>query len=102
MAKTRRGHNLDQPAERRRVGWESLIPQPAGEPAAEGAEVYQRKTYLLTPTMVGEIGALAEDEGMPVNELVRFLLRHALDAVRQGEAELPGEVVTVKKRVIRG
>lgn len=61
---------------------------------------YQRKTYLLEPEMVQRIARLAQDEDVPINDLVRFLLTHALDEVESGRVELPVRVVTVAKRRI--
>lgn len=82
------------PAREPTTGWRDAFPRaPAPAPAR-----YQRKTYLLEPGMVEEIAALAAREGVPLNELVRFLLRHALDEVAAGRLELPIEVVTVQTR----
>lgn len=49
----------------------------------------QRKTYLLTPEMVEHVAALAEEERVGINELVRFLLRSSLEMVETGELEIP-------------
>jgi len=85
---------------------ESGAPAPTGwrdkfqrEPAKKDAD-YQRKTYLLEPEMVQRVAELAEREEVPINDLVRFLLGHALDEVASGKVELPVRVVTVARRRI--
>lgn len=64
-----------QPARRRR--------------SRRGRDPLQRKTYLLTPEMVEHVAALAEEERVGINELVRFLLRSSLEMVETGELEIP-------------
>ena len=82
------------PAREPVTGWRDTFPR---APTSSSAR-YQRKTYLLEPGMVDEIAILAAREGVPLNELVRFLLRHALDEVAAGRLDLPIEVVTVQTR----
>lgn len=54
-----------------------------------GRDPLQRKTYLLTPELVEHVAALAEEERVGINELVRFLLRSSLEMVETGELEIP-------------
>lgn len=88
-------------AGRRGVGWESLLSPAEGAGEAVQEPVYKRKTYLIAPEMAQEIKAAARREGLPINEFVRILLRHALDEVQAGAVDLPGEVVMVPKRIIK-
>ena len=73
-------------------GWKaqfSAIPQGKSGSTAE----YVRKTYLLKPDMVEQIKRTAEENGVQVNELVRFLLGHVLAEFEAGKIELPLETV---------
>lgn len=101
----RRKHNLDTRPEReyKKLGYEAQITGVAADEAAEiplPETAYQRKTYLLRPHMIQRIADLSEREGLQVNELVRFLLTYGIEEVEAGRLELPGKVVTVKKRIM--
>ena len=64
--------------------------EPEPEPAPQVHESpLKRKTYLLTPELIEQIAALAEQERVGINELVRFLLRSALDQIAADEMEIP-------------
>lgn len=100
-----------------RPGWRDAITGPAQADAAqrerageEEAEerrtrrrkrrsAIQRKTYLLTPELVDHVAALAEEERVGINELVRFLLRSSLDLVESGELEIPTR--PAKRQIVR-
>ena len=58
----------------------------------------KRKTYLLTPELIDQIASLAEEERVGINELVRFLLRSALDQVVADEMEIPTR--PAKRRIV--
>ena len=91
-----------QNASESRPGWRDTItgarqPQtqtprsrPSPQPQQEERDSpLKRKTYLLTPELIEQIAALAEAERVGINELVRFLLRSALDQVATDEMEIP-------------
>ena len=61
-----------QPAPRR----QKKVPQ-----EEEQESPLKRKTYLLTPELIDQIASLAEEERVGINELVRFLLRSALEQI---------------------
>jgi len=61
---------------------------------------YRRKTYVLEPGQIARVKALADDKGVGINALARWLLGRALDAVDNGAWELPIEDVTVKRLAI--
>jgi hypothetical protein len=103
-----------------RPGWRDAITGPAQPDAAQrdeareageeaGAErrtrrrrrhsTIQRKTYLLTPELVDHVAALAEEERVGINELVRFLLRSSLEMVETGELEIPTR--PAKRQIVR-
>ena len=66
----------------------------SGDVGAEGGKTgYQRKTYLVEPETVQRIARLAEQEEIPLNDLVRFLLGYALDEVESGRVALPVRIV---------
>jgi hypothetical protein len=101
----RRKHNLDSKPEReyKKLGYEAQITGAASHETPEVPQTgtaYQRKTYLLRPRMIERIAELSEREGLQVNELVRFLLAYGLEEVEAGRLDLPGKVVTVKKRIM--
>ena len=101
----RRKHNLagKLSTEREaRPGWQDTITGQAGaqpearrpafmqeEPEPDPANKLKRKTYLLYPGMIEEIEALAEQERVGINELVRYLIGVALDQVYNRELEIP-------------
>lgn len=80
-----------------RPGWRDTItgsqqPAPRRQPEQEREEresPLKRKTYLLTPELIDQIALLAEEERVGINELVRFLLRSALDQIAAEEMEIP-------------
>lgn len=108
MAK--RKHSLDPNDDQERAGWEaqvlgrsSSVSRLSGETTSDtetSEPNYKRKTYLLSPELIEAIANTAQEEGMQINELVRFLLSYSLQAVQEGEVELPGKVVLVKQRII--
>lgn len=71
------------PAETRRP----VFAQP--EPKPEETNKLKRKTYLLYPDMVQEIEALADQERVGINELVRYLLGVALDQIYNRQLDIP-------------
>lgn len=85
-----------------RPGWEDTVDGPHGapaetrrpafvkqEPEPEPANKLKRKTYLLYPDMIEEIEAIAEQERVGINELVRYLLGVALDQLYHQELDIP-------------
>ncbi|GJM41970.1 MAG: hypothetical protein DHS20C20_22520 [Ardenticatenaceae bacterium] len=85
-----------------RPGWEDTVTGQAGrqpevrrpafmqeEPVPEPANKLKRKTYLLYPDMIEEIEAIAEEERVGINELVRYLLGVSLDQFYNRELEIP-------------
>ena len=86
-----------------RPGWEDTVTGQAGtpqpevrrpafmqeEPEPEPVNKLKRKTYLLYPDMIEEIEAIAEQERVGINELVRYLLGVSLDQFYNRELEIP-------------
>jgi hypothetical protein len=60
---------------------------------------YTRKTYRVTQETHEKLKAIAKDRGIPLNDLVRWVLRQFLKAYASGEVKLPIEeyVVTVSR-----
>ena len=54
----------------------------------------QRKTYLMTDDLIARLDATAKAHNVGVNELVRYLCKHGLDALDTGAHTLPVRVVT--------
>lgn len=90
------------PKNRTRPGWEDTVTGAPGtqpevrrpafvqpEPEPEPANKLKRKTYLLYPDMIEEIEAIAEQERVGINELVRYMLGVALDQLYHRELEIP-------------
>jgi len=106
---------LSQSSERR-PGWRDAITGPAQESPPQQAPAQaeeesrspskrrtgrlQRKTYLLTPGLIDRIATLAEEEQVGINELVRYLLRSALEMVEEGELPIPTRPAT--REIVRG
>ena len=91
----------------RQPGWRDTItgarrgtPSPPQQQkvAEERESPLKRKTYLLTPELIEQIAALAEAERVGINELVRFLLRSALEQVVTDEMEIPTR--PAKRRIV--
>jgi hypothetical protein len=78
-------------------GWRDQVgptPDPIPtETEASRAGQYIRKTYLMTPALIDRIKALADEERVGQNELVRYLLAFALDQVDSGRHALPAQPV---------
>lgn len=89
-----------------RPGWEDTIAGHAGQPGAvpetrrpvfeqqsdpepDPNTKLKRKTYLLYPPMIEEIEAIAEEQRVGINELVRYLLGVALDQLYHSEIDIP-------------
>lgn len=83
-----------------RPGWQDTIrAQEAVEEEAEQVVQKQpsrkkrnkavRKTYLLTPDLIERIEEVAEEEQVAINELVRFLIRSALNQIEDGQLVIP-------------
>lgn len=60
-------------------------------------DLYQRKTYVVERDQVDRIKALASENGIGINELVRWILGQSLQALDSGEWELPIEEVTIHR-----
>jgi hypothetical protein len=60
--------------------------------------VFAKKTYLLRPAMVDEIAALAKEERVQVNELVRFLLASAIHDLKTGKLQI--KATTEIRRIV--
>ena len=59
----------------------------ASRDAAKAGD-FMRKTYLLTPDLVQRVEALAKQERVGINELVRYLLETILTQVEAGEVSI--------------
>ena len=106
---------LSQPAETR-PGWRDAISGPLREEVqredatedvgqrfssrSQQRNPLQRKTYLLTPELVDQVAALAKAERVGINELVRFLLRSALEMVDAGQLQIPTR--PAKRQIVPG
>jgi hypothetical protein len=69
-------------------GEPSTSPKPPSEKETVKADVYMRKTYLMTPELVKRIEDLAAAEKVGINELVRHLLDSTLTQIERGEYTL--------------
>lgn len=56
---------------------------------------YTRRTYRITEAIHQELKAIAEEEGVGLNDLVRYVLRSFVRQYRAGEIELPVEEYAV-------
>jgi hypothetical protein len=74
-------------------GWQAQFSGQIPQGKTGSTSEYQRKTYLLKPDQVERIKTIAEDNGVQVNELVRFLLEHVLGEFEAGKITLPLETV---------
>lgn len=99
----------------RRPGWQDTItgpPQPRQEAEEEEEESrtssksssgrsssLKRKTYLLTPELIAQVETLADAERVGISELVRFLLRSALEQAEAGELTIPTR--TESRRIVQ-
>jgi hypothetical protein len=82
-------------------GWADIIVAPGGlddEDAPEAEPLFVKKTYILRPDMVNAIAELAKEERVQVNELVRFLLGHALEDVKNGKLTI--RATTEVRRIV--
>lgn len=104
------GSKLEGRPEGKPAGWQEQVKRSGDVPAAqeddsasalkeresgEAAERdtakagdFVRKTYLLTPDMVQRVEALAKQERVGINELVRYLLDAALTKIEAGDVSL--------------
>jgi len=57
-----------------------------------------RKTYLMTPELIRRVQRQADEAGVGVNEMNRYLLTVALDLVESGQHEI--QVTTVERRTL--
>jgi hypothetical protein len=97
-------NKLSQGQSETRPGWREAIAGPGATseeeaPAAtppQRESPLKRKTYLLTPELIAQIAALADEERVGINELVRYLLRSALDQVEEEALEIPTRPATRK------
>ncbi len=75
-------------------------PEPVAEAATEpkvkapkkvkkAAPSYKRKTYLVAPAMIERIEAVADQERVGINQLVRYMLDMALTQIETGEHKIP-------------
>lgn len=60
--------------------------------------VFLKKTYLLRPEMIEEIAALAKEERVQVNELVRYLLANAITDLKSGKLQI--RATTEVRRIV--
>lgn len=92
-------------------GWRDIIAQPETTPEPAVADVqpaveaplrqvskpkakppaptYKRKTYLVAPEMIERIEAVADQERVGINQLVRYMLDLALTQIETGEHSIP-------------
>jgi hypothetical protein len=78
-------------------GWanqfgDAPAPRPEGTRKEKGK--LTRKTYLLTDDLISRLEDTAKANKVGVNELVRYLVKHGLDALDAKEYSLPVRVVT--------
>lgn len=67
-------------------------------PPAKATPRLLRKTYLMTPDLIRRVQRQAEEAGVGVNEMNRYLLTLALDLVESGQHEI--QVTTVTRRTL--
>lgn len=105
------GSKLEGRPEGKPAGWQEQVKRSGDVPAAQESDVdssaaerespldtaqrdtakageFVRKTYLLTPDMVQRVEALAKQERVGINELVRYLLDAALTKIEAGDVSL--------------
>jgi predicted HicB family RNase H-like nuclease len=58
---------------------------------------YARHTYRVTEATHQELKSIAEQEGVGLNDLVRYILRTFVEQYRSGEIELPVEEYAVTR-----
>ncbi len=56
---------------------------------------YTRRTYRITEGIHQELKSIAEQEGVGLNDLVRYIMRTFVQQYRAGEIELPVEEYAV-------
>ena len=66
--------------------------------ADQTAPRLMRKTYLMTPELIRRVQRQADEAGVGINEMNRYLLALALDLVESGEHEI--QVTTVTRRTL--
>lgn len=103
MAKRKQNFaNKLTPGRKTRPGWEDTVTGSPGasaetrrpafiqrEPEPVPTNKLKRKTYLFYPDMIEEIEAIAEQEHVGINELVRYLVGVALDQLYHQELDIP-------------
>lgn len=67
------------------------------EPSSKAGK-YHRKSYLLTKEQIDLIKETADEEGLALNEFVRWAVMYVVNGVRDGSIEIP--IVEEKKRRI--
>ena len=104
------GSKLEGKPEGKPAGWQEQVKRSGDVPAAQESDVipsaaerespdtaqrdtakagdFVRKTYLLTPDLVQRVEALAKQERVGINELVRYLLDTVLTQIEAGETSL--------------
>lgn len=81
------------------VGQVPVTPPPPAEPVRKPRNRIRRKTYLLSGDLIERIEALADQERVGINELVRFLLAEAITQVEAGDLTIPTR--PAKRRIAR-
>jgi hypothetical protein len=78
------------------LGWRDQVGKLEPEPESTSSErtgKLKRKTYLVTQELEDRLRDLAEREQIGQNELVRYLLDHALKQVETGVHQLPAQPI---------
>jgi hypothetical protein len=76
----------DQVVQSRQATAPPQAPEPEPE---EPSDKLQRKTFLITPTLIDRINRVAKTNSVGQNELVRYLLDWSLEQVELGTHPLP-------------
>jgi len=77
--------------------WEENLGESKNGTNAKKKTKWSRRTFLLTPELSGRIDELANEYGLELNDLVRYLFTQILDQVDSGKHKLPVRQRTVSE-----
>jgi hypothetical protein len=67
-------------------------PEEPSKPDTAQAGQYRRKTYLMTDELIDRIEKLASEQRIGINEMHRYLVKIALEAIESGKHEIEVQV----------
>ena len=69
-----------------------------GKKTPTKAGKYYRKSYLLTMDLITDVKQMAEEQGVGINEFVRWALDYVIQGIKEGAIKIPIEE-QVKRRI---